>query len=104
GAYTYQVVGGANAPSRLARPVEDTLFFAGEATIAEMSGTVPAAVISGRRAARRGLSGPRRRSWSGGRGGGRPTPARVKSRGPAHRAREDRRESGPSRTRRARPG
>ncbi len=57
GAYSYQVVGGANAPARLARPIEDTLFFAGEATIAEMSGTVPAAVVSGRRAARRALSG-----------------------------------------------
>ena len=62
GAYSYQVVGGANAPSRLARPVEDTLYFAGEATIAEMSGTVPAAVVSGRRAARRVLSGRDRRS------------------------------------------
>jgi monoamine oxidase len=57
GAYSYQVVGGANAPSRLARPVEDTLFFAGEATEAATSGTVPAALVSGRRAARRALSG-----------------------------------------------
>ncbi len=62
GAYSYQVVGGATAPSRLARPIEDTLFFAGEATIAEISGTVPAAVVSGRRAARKALSGADRRS------------------------------------------
>ena len=56
GAYSYQAVGGAKAPSRLARPVEDTLFFAGEATEGLISGTVPAAVVSGRRAARRVLS------------------------------------------------
>jgi monoamine oxidase len=62
GAYSYQVVGGANAPSRLASPIEDTLFFAGEATEAQISGTVPAALVSGRRAARRALSGADRRS------------------------------------------
>lgn len=56
GAYSYQVVGGANAPSRLARPVEDTLLFAGEATEGPISGTVPAALVSGRRAARRAFS------------------------------------------------
>jgi monoamine oxidase len=56
GAYSYQLVGGATAPSRLARPIEDTLFFAGEATEAQISGTVPAALVSGRRAARRAFS------------------------------------------------
>jgi len=56
GAYSYQTVGGAGAPARLARPIEDTLFFAGEATERLTSGTVPAAVISGRRAAKRALA------------------------------------------------
>ena len=55
GAYSYQTVGGASAPSRLAQPIENTLFFAGEATQAQTSGTVPAAILSGRRAARRAL-------------------------------------------------
>ncbi|MFY9551579.1 MAG: NAD(P)/FAD-dependent oxidoreductase [Thermoanaerobaculia bacterium] len=55
GAYSYLAVGGASAPSRLARPVEKTLFFAGEATEAPTSGTVPAAILSGRRAARQAL-------------------------------------------------
>jgi monoamine oxidase len=53
GAYTYQAVGGANAPSALGRPIAGTLFFAGEATEREESGTVPGAITSGRRAARR---------------------------------------------------
>lgn len=55
GAYSYQTVGGASAPSRLARPIERTLFFAGEATQTQTSGTVPAAILSGRRAARQAL-------------------------------------------------
>jgi monoamine oxidase len=53
GAYSYQAVGGATAPGRLAEPVADTLFFAGEGTESEQSGTVPGAIASGRRAARR---------------------------------------------------
>ena len=53
GAYTYQAVGGAAAPDLLARPIRGTLFFAGEATESEESGTVPGALASGRRAARR---------------------------------------------------
>jgi monoamine oxidase len=57
GAYSYQAVGGAHAPAALARPVEGTLFFAGEATEAEQSGTVPGAIASGRRAATRILKG-----------------------------------------------
>jgi monoamine oxidase len=56
GAYSYQAVGGAAAPAALARPVEGTLFFAGEATEGLMSGTVPGAIRSGRRAARLALS------------------------------------------------
>jgi len=52
GAYSYQVVGGASAPDALKRPVAGTLFFAGEATEGQKSGTVPGAIASGRRAAR----------------------------------------------------
>ncbi|HEX4439652.1 MAG TPA: NAD(P)/FAD-dependent oxidoreductase [Thermoanaerobaculia bacterium] len=55
GAYSYQVVGGASAPDALARPVAGTLFFAGEATEGQRSGTVPGAIKSGRAAARRVL-------------------------------------------------
>ena len=51
GAYSYPQVGGANAGRALARPVEGTLFFAGEAT-AEAWGTVEGALASGMRAAR----------------------------------------------------
>jgi monoamine oxidase len=54
GAYSYQVVGGADAVSALARPVGGRLFFAGEATDTEgATGTVHGAIASGRRAARR---------------------------------------------------
>lgn len=56
GAYSYQAVGGAAARAALARPVERTLFFAGEATEGLLSGTVPGAIRSGRRAARLALS------------------------------------------------
>jgi monoamine oxidase len=52
GAYSYIAVGGMDAPRRLAAPVEDTLFFAGEATATEgLGGTVDAALLTGRRAA-----------------------------------------------------
>jgi monoamine oxidase len=52
GAYSYQMVDGAEAPKALARPVDQTLFFAGEAADAEGStGTVHGAISSGRRAA-----------------------------------------------------
>jgi monoamine oxidase len=53
GAYSYPAVGGSSAPDRLAEPVADTLFFAGEATERSESGTVPGAIASGRRAVRR---------------------------------------------------
>jgi monoamine oxidase len=51
GAYSYPQVGGATAGRALARPVEDTLFFAGEAT-SRAWGTVEGALASGLRAAR----------------------------------------------------
>ncbi len=61
GAYSYALVGGASAASALARPLDGTLFFAGEATDAEESGTVQAALASGRRAAREVLTAADRR-------------------------------------------
>jgi len=52
GTYSYALVGGADAPQRLAEPVEDVLFFAGEATHFEGElGTVAAAIATGYRAA-----------------------------------------------------
>ena len=55
GAYSYIGVGGMGAPRTLGRPVEGTLFFAGEATIPDKIGTVAGALASGRRAAREAL-------------------------------------------------
>lgn len=55
GAYSYALVGGAGAGALLARPIERTLFFAGEATEREEGGTVPAAIRSGRRAAKKAM-------------------------------------------------
>lgn len=57
GAYSYTLVDGANAAKDLSRPLEQTLFFAGEATSAEQSGTVAGAIESGRRAAREIMKG-----------------------------------------------
>jgi monoamine oxidase len=52
GAYSYAVVGGSGAARRLSRPVEQTVFFAGEATdTAGHSGTVEGALTTGSRAA-----------------------------------------------------
>ncbi|MGH8217022.1 MAG: flavin monoamine oxidase family protein [Steroidobacteraceae bacterium] len=51
GAYSYITVGGCGAPAELARPLRDTLYFAGEAANPGESGTVEAALQSGRRAA-----------------------------------------------------
>lgn len=52
GAYSYVAVGGGNARTELAAPVDDVLFFAGEATAATSeSGTVAGALQSGERAA-----------------------------------------------------
>jgi monoamine oxidase len=53
GAYSYVVVGGRDARKALARPLRDTLYFAGEATDYEGEhGTVAGALRSGARAAR----------------------------------------------------
>jgi monoamine oxidase len=51
GAYSYVKVGGMSAPGILARPVQQTLFFAGEATDSSQTGTVHGAIASGKRAA-----------------------------------------------------
>jgi len=52
GAYSYVAVGGGRAREDLAAPVDDTLFFAGEATDEEEPATVTGALQSGERAAR----------------------------------------------------
>jgi len=53
GAYSYIAVGGGDARSMLAAPLEDTLFFGGEATdTADEAATVTGALQSGERAAR----------------------------------------------------
>ncbi|HEY0372382.1 MAG TPA: NAD(P)/FAD-dependent oxidoreductase [Thermoanaerobaculia bacterium] len=51
-AYSYAAVGGANAHDALAKPMRKTLFFAGEATSSDQTGTVAGAIASGQRAAR----------------------------------------------------
>ena len=52
GVYSYQTVGGADAPGVLARPLRGTLFFAGEATGSDDgTGTVHGAIATGHRAA-----------------------------------------------------
>ncbi|GLC27688.1 flavin monoamine oxidase family protein [Roseisolibacter agri] len=62
GAYSYARVGGADAGAALARPLDDTLFFAGEATAAGgNTGTVHGALLSGQRAAREVLAALGRR-------------------------------------------
>ncbi|HEY6823443.1 MAG TPA: FAD-dependent oxidoreductase, partial [Steroidobacteraceae bacterium] len=55
GAYSYVTVGAGVARAALAQPLEDTLFFAGEATDVE-GGTVAGALRSGQRAAREVLA------------------------------------------------
>jgi monoamine oxidase len=52
GAYSYTRVGGHKAPAVLARPLNDRLYLAGEATHADYEGTVAGALASGVRAAR----------------------------------------------------
>lgn len=53
GAYSYTCVGGMEAARKLAEPVADTLYFAGEATNSEgYGGTVHGAIATGERAAR----------------------------------------------------
>jgi monoamine oxidase len=58
GAYSFTPVRRMEMPRRLAEPVADTLFFAGEATVSSgEQGTVHAALASGRRAAREAIAG-----------------------------------------------
>jgi monoamine oxidase len=52
GGYSYVTVGGTGAREKLAEPLEETLYIAGEATDTEQSGTVGGALASGLRAAR----------------------------------------------------
>ena len=52
GGYSYVLVGGQGAREQLRRPLQKTLFFAGEATDVEEAGTVAGALRSGARAAR----------------------------------------------------
>ena len=55
GGYSYLRVGGEGAREELATPLDDTLFFAGEATDSEEAGTVAGALRSGIRAARQAM-------------------------------------------------
>lgn len=57
GAYSYIGVGGGDAPRQLAQPLAGRLYFAGEAADPDSSGTVEAALQSGRCAARALLAG-----------------------------------------------
>lgn len=52
GGYSYVLVGGQGAREQLRKPLQKTLFFAGEATDADEAGTVAGALRSGERAAR----------------------------------------------------
>jgi monoamine oxidase len=63
GAYSFIKVNGLDAPKQLARPIDSTLFFAGEGTASAdegLGGTVDAAITSGRRAAKQVLRSFRR--------------------------------------------
>jgi monoamine oxidase len=51
-AYSYALVGGSHAHRSLAKPIAQTLFFAGEATSGDQTGTVAGAIDSGRRASK----------------------------------------------------
>jgi len=52
GGYSYVLVNGEGAREELAAPIDDTIFFAGEATDSDEAGTVAGALRSGVRAAR----------------------------------------------------
>lgn len=52
GAYSYAAVGGSGSADELAKPIRGTLFFAGEATSSDETGTVAGAIESGKRAAK----------------------------------------------------
>ena len=61
GAYSYVVAGGGNARELLARPLESTLYFAGEAAdVSGESGTVAGALASGKRAVEQLLGSARK--------------------------------------------
>jgi len=67
GAYSYVKVGGKNAPEILGKPIEKTLFFAGEATdTTGHAGTVHGAIASGKRAAQEIISSRRALAGSAG--------------------------------------
>ena len=55
GGYSYVLVDGEGAREELAAPLDDTIYFAGEATDSEEAGTVAGALRSGIRAARQVL-------------------------------------------------
>ncbi|HEY8133747.1 MAG TPA: NAD(P)/FAD-dependent oxidoreductase [Thermoanaerobaculia bacterium] len=57
GAYSYTGVGGQRAHAALAKSVAGTLFFAGEATSSDETGTVSGAIVTGKRAAKQLLRG-----------------------------------------------
>lgn len=56
GAYSYAGIGGDRAHAALAKPVAGTLFFAGEATSGDQTGTVAGAISSGKRVAKQILA------------------------------------------------
>lgn len=60
GAYSYVAAGGTSAFRTLSRPLENTLFFAGEAIDEDQASTVAGAIQSGRDAAERILAARRR--------------------------------------------
>ncbi len=65
GAYSYAGVGGSDAGTELAVPIDGTLFFAGEATESDgQNGTVHGAIASGRRAAKQALGSSSRAASS----------------------------------------
>jgi monoamine oxidase len=67
GAYMYVPVGEYLTPFYLAEPVENTLYFAGEATNPKLAGTIAGAVVSGANAAKRvlDLNNPREEHRAG---------------------------------------
>jgi monoamine oxidase len=64
GAYSYGTAGAASAPEVLGTPVDNTLFFAGEATNGRHGGTVHGAIASGYRAASEIMKRKRERARS----------------------------------------
>jgi len=75
GAYSYVTVGGMAARKNLGAPIQNTLFFAGEATDADAGATVSGALNSGKRAAWQAISLLRK----AGRRSSPPTPSRRRA-------------------------